>query len=183
MLGSDTCPTPYFVPCDDSHERNLQELAGHLASHTYPTCAPQMCTQLHMQPTPRFLRQKYNRILRFTAQLDIPARILEVKEHAWLITDNPGIVSRRDNANIARPEISRSAVVHHGVKLPGNNVCKMCSLATRRPGDRLDMLRPLPARFARHSDDAHISEMDTFHSCSGRRAKFIWGIDALLLQC
>ena len=113
--------------------------------------------------------------------LAIPARVLEVEEYARLITDNPGIMPWWDDSHISRPKLDRGAVVHHRMKVPGNKVGKMCALATWRPSDGLAMLRPLPARFAGHSDDIHIAKLDTLHSCAGQFADFIGSIEALLL--
>lgn len=72
--------------------------------------------------------------------LDIPARALKVEENAWLIADDHGIVSWRGNRDIARPEIVYGAIVHHCAKVSGNDVGKMCPLATLRTCDRSHML-------------------------------------------
>src|SRR5579863_9454770 len=58
----------------------------------------------------------------------IPARALEVEKDAWLIADDPGIMSWRGNTNITRPKIVYSAIVHHRAKVTGNDVGEMWHL-------------------------------------------------------
>ena len=59
MLGLNGSSIPYFVGCNALVSHNVQELAGHLASHTCPTLAPHsphrsahFCTHLHTCCTP-----------------------------------------------------------------------------------------------------------------------------------
>lgn len=113
--------------------------------------------------------------------LDIPARALKVEENAWLIADDHGIVSWWGNRDIARPEIVYGVIVHHGAKVSRNDVGKMGSLTTLRPGDGPHMLGPPPAWLTGHSDDRHITEIDDFHAGFWGRARFVWRVETLHL--
>src|ERR1700686_2440438 len=122
-------------------------------------------------------------LLLFQLELDVPARVLEVEENAWLVADHPGIVSWRGNRDITRSQIVYRAIVQHCAKVPGNDVGKMRSLATVRPCNGSHMLGPLPAWLTGHSDDGHITKIDDFHLRLRGGARFVWSIEALLLRC
>src|SRR5689334_21412834 len=66
---------------------------------------------------------------------DIPARALEVEKYAWLIADNPCIMSWWGNTDITWPKIVYGTIVQHCAKVPGNDIGKMGSLATLRSCD------------------------------------------------
>lgn len=75
-----------------------------------------------------------------SASLDISARTLKVEEHTWLIADHPGIMTWRGNTDISCAEIDYCAVVHPCAQGSGNDVGKMCSLASVCPRDGSHML-------------------------------------------
>jgi len=112
-----------------------------------------------------------------------PARVLEVEENAWLIADDPGIMSWWGNTDITWPKVVYGAIVEHRAKVPGNDVGKMGSLATLRPCDGSHMLGPLPAWLTGHSDDGHITKINDFHLRLWGCARLVWRIEALLLGC
>jgi hypothetical protein len=72
--------------------------------------------------------------------LDVPARTLNVEANAWLIANDPGIMTWRGNSDIPWAEIGFCAIVHHYVNVPGNDIAKMCYRATLRAYGGFDML-------------------------------------------
>src|SRR5690348_952802 len=112
---------------------------------------------------------------------DIPARVLEIEENAWLIAYNPGIVSRWGYCNVTRPQIIYRAIVQYCAKVAGNDVGKMGSLATVRPRNGSHVFGPLPARLTGHSDDGHIAKVDDLPPRLRGCARLVWSIEALLL--
>ncbi|GAC1458836.1 MAG: hypothetical protein PVS3B3_25160 [Ktedonobacteraceae bacterium] len=75
-----------------------------------------------------------------SACLDIPARLLYIEENTRLIADDPCIMTRCGNSDITWSNIEFCAIVHSCAKVPGNDVAKMCPLATLRTGGGPDML-------------------------------------------
>src|ERR1051326_2392473 len=112
---------------------------------------------------------------------DIPARVLEIEEDAWLISYNPGIVPWRGYRNITRSQIIYCPVVQHCAKVAGNDIGEMRPLATVRPGNGPHMLGPLPARLTGHSDNGHITKVDDLHLCLWRSAHLVGSVETLLL--
>lgn len=62
------------------------------------------------------------------ARLSVPAHALEVKNDAWFIAENPGIVAWLDNCHITWPNVEFGAILHPRAKSPGNDMAKMGTL-------------------------------------------------------
>src|SRR5437588_6557819 len=79
-------------------------------------------------------------------RLRVVAAGLEVNADERLVADDPGVVARRYRDQVAAPDLRLRAVVHPERHLPGDDVDEVRDFATLGAGDRLDGLRPLPAR-------------------------------------
>src|ERR1700694_3289376 len=85
--------------------------------------------------------------------LRVVARAVPVDQHNPFVTDDPGVVSRGQRGDIAWPRLEFGAVGHADVEHTGGVILEVRGLAQLGAGDRLDVLRPAPARLQREAAD------------------------------
>src|SRR5687767_7807805 len=71
-------------------------------------------------------------------RLGVDAAALEVNADERLIADDPGIVSRRNDAHISRPELHLSSIIHLADHASRVNMDEMSNLATVGLSNGLD---------------------------------------------
>ena len=81
-------------------------------------------------------------------------RALPVDRDDGLVTDHPGVVTRRQRGDLAGTTVDFGAVLHHHVDPPGDLVLLVRGHAQFGARDRLDVLGPLPARL--HGDPTNL---------------------------
>jgi len=81
-----------------------------------------------------------------SARLGVVLHARKIEHYTRLISHNPTIVSGGNRHDVAGSELELAAVVHHNLLVPGENVTEVRGLAAICAGDRLDVLRPTPAR-------------------------------------
>src|SRR5579884_2597001 len=93
--------------------------------------------------------------------LGVVGEALPVDDHHGLVTDHPGVVSRRGDHHVAGPELVLGAIVHADAHASRDDVARVRALAALGLGDRLDVLRPAPARLEdRTAHDALAADVD-----------------------
>src|SRR5882724_3397481 len=85
---------------------------------------------------------------------------LPVDDNAGLVTDDPGVVSRRADHEVSRSEPGFFAAVHDDLHAPGEEVPHVGRLAAGGAGDGLDVLGPLPPRLEGRPSDGTALEVD-----------------------
>src|SRR5437867_1289466 len=90
--------------------------------------------------------------------------LAEVDQHASLIADRPGIVSRWDRDRVTRAALAFASVIHDDVHPSGEHVPEVRRLAGSGVGDRLDVLRPTPPRLEHASAHWARTEIHDAHS-------------------
>jgi hypothetical protein len=68
-----------------------------------------------------------------------------VKSHAWLITDDPRIVTGRGDERITRPKVTLGAIIHDDVHPARDDESGVSRLAGLGASNRLDIIGPPPA--------------------------------------
>src|SRR5450759_4882094 len=81
--------------------------------------------------------------------LGVVGHTLPVDEHTGLVAVDDSVVSRRGDHEVSGAELLRRPVVHRHRHPPGHDVGHMRCLTRLRTRDRLDVLRPPPARVER----------------------------------
>src|SRR5438128_2187017 len=114
---------------------------------------------------------------------DLPAGVLlrrtrlELERHEALIAYDPSVVTGLDHVGLTGPKLHfRAIVMSHGQPARLNDA-DMPRLATRRAGDRLYALRPLPAGLERHASDTRTARMDHVHPRLLRSPRLVGGIE------
>src|SRR5215213_2397470 len=76
--------------------------------------------------------------------LGVVPELTEVDHHAWLVTDNLGIVSWWNREDVTGPDLAVRAILHLDSHAPRQHVAQVRDLAGIGAGDRLHVLRPSP---------------------------------------
>src|SRR5262249_12615781 len=100
--------------------------------------------------------------LRRTAER-LRGRAVELEADERLAARDPGVVTGLDHVRVAGADVDLGAVVVHDVHRARHDGAAVVRLAAVGPGDRLDALRPLPARLrgqARRLDAAEIDDRE-----------------------
>src|SRR4029453_11585458 len=85
---------------------------------------------------------------------------------------------------LTRPDLDFLAVVHADDHPPTDHVAVVIGLARIRAGDRLDMLRPLPARLVLAEPDVEVAHFDEVHlPCAFRESARLVRLVKTLLNC
>ena len=118
-----------------------------------------------------------------SARLGVVLHARKIEHYARLISHNPTIVSRGNRHDVAGSELELAAVVHHNLLVPGENVTEVRGLAAICAGDRLDVLRPTPARLECGFADNAVADLEDLNPTLVRhRPHFVGGLEALLLK-
>src|SRR5256712_3677766 len=88
----------------------------------------------------------------------VRGRAQKVQRHVRLVADDPGVVPRSDGEQVSRLERDLPAIVHDDHGASGHHEADVLHPAGRRPGDRLDVLRPFPSRLVAGAADDHVTE-------------------------
>src|SRR5215207_1032712 len=107
----------------------------------------------------------------------------EVDGDAGLVADRPGVVPRSDRRDVTGPDVGLGAVAHRDVHPAGDDVHQVRRLAAVGAGDRLDVVRPSPARLERAVEDRVAVDGDDGRlAVLGERPCLVRRLDALDLQ-
>ncbi len=90
-------------------------------------------------------------------------RAVELEAHHRFVADHPGVVAGLDEVGVAGPDVGLGAVVVHDVHRPGHDYADVAGLAAVTADDRLDALRPPPARLGRDAgrpDGPQVDHLD-----------------------
>src|SRR5438270_2830688 len=104
-----------------------------------------------------------------SARLRVTLQTAEVEHHAGLLADDPGVVPRRHVKRLAWPELALAAVVHPQRHAAFQDVADVVYLARIGPGDRLDVLRPAPARLEDAAPDRVAVQVDQLDAARALR--------------
>src|SRR5262249_40648067 len=91
-------------------------------------------------------------------------RAVELVADEGLVARDPGVVPRLDDVRIAGREVGLGAVVVNDVHRAGDDRPDVMVLTTVGARDRLDALRPAPARLEAHAGRLDASEVDDLHA-------------------
>ncbi|HEX6757503.1 MAG TPA: hypothetical protein VF086_03685 [Propionibacteriaceae bacterium] len=91
-------------------------------------------------------------------------------------------MTRWDLEGVAAYDVKRGAVGHLDVQVPGHHVAEVVHLAALGTDDRLDMLRPAPARLEHGAPDGHLSQLYQLDACLLDRTDLVGMVKALAAQ-
>ena len=77
--------------------------------------------------------------LGYAPWLGVVGESLPVDDYAIFVADDPRVVPRRHDREVARPVLDLLAVVHHDRHATGDEVARVRGLAAVGAGDRLDV--------------------------------------------
>jgi hypothetical protein len=83
-----------------------------------------------------------------------------VDEHEALVTDDPGVVTRRHVDHVARTALQLLPRVHADAKATGEHELKMVDMTRGRPHERLHISRPAPPRLEHRAPDGDSPYVD-----------------------
>src|SRR5204863_8045894 len=116
-----------------------------------------------------------------SARLCVALEASEVEQHAGFVADDPRVVSGWHVECVAGPELALGAVVHPQCHAALQDVADVLDLTGVGPGDRLDVLRPAPARLEGSAADGVAVEIHELYTSLvvGEFAHFVWAFELL----
>src|ERR1043165_4046191 len=111
----------------------------------------------NFHPTPSSFRLHPSSLLFLRLGENVAA--FKIYKDEWLIAFDPGIMTGWDDANVASLPVEFSSVVHAHLHAPGDDVPLVRDLAALAARDRLDALRPTPARLASPAHDRQAADL------------------------
>jgi hypothetical protein len=90
-----------------------------------------------------------------------------------LVADHPGVVAGRQGRHLAGSGVQFGALGGEDPQGPGHVVLEVRCLAQVRAGERLDVLRPAPARLEHEAADLRASDRDDLGAAEGELAHLV----------
>jgi hypothetical protein len=106
---------------------------------------------------------------------------LEIDDNGGLIADHPGVVTARQERDVAGPAIEFRAVVHADAQHASDVILEMRCLAACGLGNWLDRGRPTPTWFEDSAANYGAADLDQFQTALGKLAHFLRRAEALEL--
>ena len=98
---------------------------------------------------------------------------LELEADEGLLAYHPSVMARLDHVSVARPDVGLGSVLVRDVEPAGLSDTHVPDLAAVCAHDRLDALRPLPARLERHAGGGGAPNADHVDACLVGRPRLI----------
>src|SRR5438105_3359607 len=106
-------------------------------------------------------RERISRVAAWAlSRLGVLRNASEIHRDAGLVAQRPGIVARGDRSDVTGTDLGFGAIRHHDLHPPRDAIEQVLGLTTVRPGDGLDMRRPLPPRLERAIEDRVPADVD-----------------------
>ena len=99
-----------------------------------------------------------------------------------LVADDPAVVAGRDLEDHAGSDLARRAVFEPVAEPARDADADVVVLAEARPGDRLDVLQPVPARLERHPADHEVVQVVDVDPPERGRPGLVGGFERLRLE-
>src|SRR4051812_37114696 len=114
-------------------------------------------------------------------RLAVIARAVPVDHDDRVVADDPGVVTARKRGDVAGAGEDLGAVVHQDRKPATHVVLEVGCLATRGPGDRLDVVRPAPAGLEHEAADLAAADSEDLRVPVREIARLVGRLEALVL--
>ena len=99
-----------------------------------------------------------------------------------VVADYPSVVPRRDFEGLVWAKVQRRAVGHDDVEFPSDHIAEVVVFAQLGAGDRLDVLRPVPAGFEDRPAHHNVVQLEDLHAPARKRPHLVRTGHVLHLQ-
>src|SRR5918912_464732 len=116
-----------------------------------------------------------------SAAFRVVAGAVPVDDHDRLVAEDPGVVAARQRRDVTGAGDKLGAVVHPDRQPSRDVVLEVGRLAAVGTRDRLDVVRPAPARLQNQPPDLAAADLENLGAPVGKLARLVGRLEALVL--